>query len=82
MQMQADLSQSTVIRPQCVESTALGAACLAGLGAGLWESDEEVRGMMAPDRVFEPEARADEVAPRWEQWQRAVARAGEWELAE
>ena len=82
MQMQADLSQSTVIRPQCVESTALGAACLAGLGVGLWESDEEVRAMMAPDRVFEPEVAPDEVAPRWEQWQRAVARAGEWELAE
>ena len=80
MQMQADLSQTRVVRPQCVESTALGAACLAGLAVGFWESEEDLRGMLQAERVFEPAAGEDEVAPRWEQWRRAVERAREWEV--
>jgi glycerol kinase len=78
MQMQADLSQARVIRPRCVESTALGAACLAGLSVGFWEGEEELRGMLEAERVFEPEVGPREVVPRWQLWKRAVERAGEW----
>jgi glycerol kinase len=77
MQLQADLSQTCVLRPATVESTALGAACLAGLGVGFWKNEEELRGLLAVAREFVPEATPEEIAPRWKEWQRAVKLAME-----
>lgn len=79
MQLQADLSQTTVVRPQCIESTALGAACLAGLAVGFWESEHDLRGMLTPEKEFAPELTTDAIAPRWELWRRGVERAKGWE---
>jgi glycerol kinase len=77
-QLQADQLGVPVERPQVVETTGLGAAFAAGLGAGVWQSTEELRATWSLDRRFEPSsdrARADE-AHTW--WKRAVERAGGW----
>lgn len=75
MQMQADLSQIRVHRAACVESSAFGAACLAGLKIGFWRDEQELRGMMVEERTFDPEASPHEIAPRWQHWREAVAKA-------
>ena len=75
MQFQADLLQVLVIRPRITETTALGAACLAGLAAGFWSSQEELSANWQVERTFEPHMGADEAATRLEQWARAVDRA-------
>ena len=79
LQLQADLTQTKVRRPKTVESTALGAALLAGLGVGLWKDEAELRGMLGVDREFAPERTKEEIEPRWESWRRAVALAGKWD---
>ena len=78
MQMQADLGQTPVARPRCRESTALGAACLAGLEVGIWENEEELGKLLETERVFEPSTGPDDVEPRWQQWRRAVDRSRDW----
>ncbi len=82
MQMQADLSGVPVVRPGNIETTAMGAAYLAGLGAGFWESIDTISGLWQVDRVFEPAI--DEAArlERMNGWRRAVARASGWAAAE
>ena len=55
MQTQADMIQAPVKRPSCVETTAMGAAYLAGLAVGYWRDQEEVRANWSIDRTFEPE---------------------------
>ena len=60
MQVQADLSGAPVNRPKCVETTAMGAAYLAGLAAGFWSSQEEIREKWASDRVFTPQISAEQ----------------------
>ena len=78
MQMQADLGQTPVARPRCRESTALGAACLAGLEVEIWENEEELGELLETERTFEPATEPDEVEPRWQQWRRAVERSRDW----
>jgi glycerol kinase len=75
MQMQADLLGIPVERPKIGETTALGAAYLAGLATGVWKSTEELAGHRQVDRVFEPRIGADERESRYADWQRAVERA-------
>ena len=79
LQTQADLTGVPVNRPRCVETTAMGAAYLAGLAEGYWNDKEEVRANWAIDRIFEPaishEARDRMLAG----WKRAVERAFAWE---
>ena len=78
MQMQSDIIQSTVSRPKCVETTALGAAYLAGLTVGYWSSREDVVRNWAIDRTFTPSipsAARDEMVRGWE---RAVQRSLQW----
>ena len=78
MQMQSDIIQSTVSRPKCVETTALGAAYLAGLAVGYWSSREDVVRNWAIDRTFTPSipsAARDEMVRGWE-W--AVQRSLQW----
>jgi glycerol kinase len=75
MQLQADLGDLEIVRPQMIETTALGAALLAGLGAGLWRSAEEVRGLWKEQRRFSPSMphpQAEEIHARW---RRALANA-------
>jgi len=80
MQFQADVLGVPVVRPRVLESTALGAAALAGTGVGLW-SEEALEQRWAAQRVFEPAMDADRRAALLEGWARALARAKDWEEA-
>lgn len=79
MQFQADILQVPVVRPKVIETTALGAAYLAGLAVGFWQDVAEIAKVWQTDRVFEPSMPADEVAHRRERWAEALRRAREWE---
>ena len=78
MQFQADISDVVIQRPACIETTALGAAYLAGLAAGYWKSLEEVRENWACDRSFRPVIRAADRAALRRGWDRAVRCAIAW----
>jgi glycerol kinase len=78
MQFQADLLGVPVVRPQVTETTALGAAYLAGLATGFWAGPEELRAKRKGDTRFEPKMDAAERKARRGQWQRAVERAKAW----
>ena len=78
MEFQADMIGVPIVRPQCVETTALGAAYLAGLAVGYWESREEIRRNAAVDRVFQPQMPAEQRIPLRQDWRRAVERAKNW----
>lgn len=78
MQFQADLSGVPVIRSAITETTALGAAFLAGLSSGVWASCEEISSLWRVDRVFEPTMSADRRDYLMNQWVRAVGRARNW----
>jgi len=77
-QFQADLLGVPVERPQVTETTALGAAYLAGLAVGFWESQAEIRGQWKLEKMFEPAMSADERDALYSDWQRAVERAKDW----
>ncbi|HTD87166.1 MAG TPA: glycerol kinase GlpK, partial [Candidatus Binatia bacterium] len=79
MQMQADLLGVPVVRPKTSETTALGAACLAGLAVGVWKDKKELSAIWRVDQRFEPTmaaAKRDEMLGRWKE---AVKRAKGWE---
>jgi glycerol kinase len=78
MQFQADLLGVPVVRPQVTETTALGAAYLAGLAAGFWAGPEHLRTSRAGDVRFEPKMDSAERAERLGRWNRAVDRAKGW----
>jgi glycerol kinase len=78
MQMQADLLGVPVVRPKVTETTALGAAYLAGLATGFWRDEAEIGAMWSRDRVFEPTLSASESGERLAGWKRAVERARDW----
>ena len=78
MQIQADLIQAPVHRPVCVETTAMGAAYLAGLAVGYWENKEDVIKNWSIDRIFQPEIGNEERDQRLAGWNRAVACARAW----
>ncbi len=79
LQFQADLLQVPVIRPKVAETTALGAACLAGLAIGFWKDRAELGKAWQRDRTFGPQKSSDEVAHRRSRWAEALNRAREWE---
>ena len=79
MQFQADLLGVPVLRPQIIQTTALGAAYLAGLAAHFWESCADVARHWAVDRVFEPRMSRDEAHFLRRRWKKAVARSRDWE---
>lgn len=72
MQFQADLLGLPVVRPTLIETTALGAAYLAGLGCGIYADPTEIEALWRVDRVFEPQLSRDVVAERLAQWQKAI----------
>jgi len=78
MQIQADLLQIPVVRPKVTETTALGAAYLAGMAVGVWTDRNVIRRQGQVDRRFEPQISADEAAERRATWRRAVERAKGW----
>ncbi len=78
MQFQADIIDVAVHRPACVETTALGAAYLAGLTVGFWDSVEELRTHWKIDRVFEPSMTEEMRREKINTWKKAVTRALDW----
>ena len=78
MQFQADLLQRPVRRPAVLESTAMGAAYLAGLAVNFWSSTDEIASLRGPDTLFEPKAVRKEMEARQAKWRDAVKRAGGW----
>ena len=78
MQFQADILGSRVHRPRIAETTARGAAFLAGLAVGLWKDLDAVRQLWERDRIFEPQMDAAERARHYDLWKRAVSRAERW----
>jgi glycerol kinase len=75
MQFQADVLGVAISRPEMVETTALGAAFLAGLGAGVWKSKDEIRRTWREDRRFEPAAERGWVREHLARWDAAVGKA-------
>ena len=78
MQTQADIIGAPVMRPTCVETTAMGAAYLAGLAVGYWSSKEDVIKNWAIDKTFEPEIAEADRAARIKGWNKAVKCAYGW----
>ena len=79
MQFQADVLGVSVVRPAITETTALGAAYLAGLAVGVWSDVDEVAAQWREERRFEPSMSEDERSLRLHSWRRALERAREWE---
>ena len=78
MQTQADIIGAPVNRPRCVETTAMGAAYLAGLAVGYWSGPEDIRKNWAVDRTFEPAISGEERAGKLKGWKKAVKYAYGW----
>ena len=78
VQSQADISGAPVLRPRCVETTAMGAAYLAGLAVGYWKDQDEIRQNWAIDRTFSPEISEAARAARIKGWKKAVRCAEGW----
>jgi glycerol kinase len=76
MQIQADVLGVPVVRPKVLETTALGAAYLAGLAVGYWKSDDYIVRNWRVDRRFEPKSGATSTSPA--RWHEAVERAKRW----
>ncbi len=79
MQVQADLLGVPVVRPRVQETTALGAAYLAGLATGVWQGTGEISARWQVERTFEPALDSGRAAQRRARWSRAVERARGWE---
>lgn len=79
MQFQSDIIGRRILRPRVQETTALGAACLAGLAVGFWESRDDLRKHWTLDTCYEPEMSAQERETLVHGWQKAVTRAMSWD---
>ncbi len=78
LQFQADILGVPVLRPTNTETTAFGAAALAGLGVGLWQSESELASLWSLERRFEPRMSAGEAGARRARWSEALARSRDW----
>lgn len=78
MQFQADILGIAVKRPQNIESTAMGAAFLAGLATGFWKDQSQVAAIRALDRTYQPQMPPQEREKRYSIWHKAVQRAMDW----
>jgi len=79
MQFQSDILNTKVCRPKNVETTALGAAYLAGLATGFWKSKEEILQRRETERIFEPQMAEEKRVQLYDGWKKAVERAKNWE---
>jgi glycerol kinase len=75
IQFQADVLGVPITRPKVVETTAQGAAMLAGLAAGFWKDKDQIRALWAEDRSFSPAMKPEKVAAYVQRWHEAVAKA-------
>ena len=75
MQFQADMLQKHVLRPECIETTALGAAYLAGLAVGFWKDKDDIRSNWALERTFAPVMEPTDRDRRLKGWKKAVRAA-------
>ncbi|WP_024614099.1 glycerol kinase GlpK [Clostridium sp. Ade.TY] len=82
MQFQSDLINKKVEKPIIIETTALGAAYLAGLAVGFWQNKDEIKQMKCIGETFEPKMDSDEVNKLYSGWKKAVKRSMEWEDSE
>ncbi|ATG73922.1 glycerol kinase [Zobellella denitrificans] len=78
MQFQSDITNARVVRPRQTETTAMGAAFLAGLAVGVWQSTDELADKFAVDKEFKPQMDKDTRATLYRGWQKAVARSLDW----
>jgi glycerol kinase len=78
MQFQSELIRAAVVRPRVTETTALGAAALAGLAVGFWKDLEEVGGLAGKDRTFRPRQARAALSGLRSGWSRAVGTARHW----
>jgi glycerol kinase len=78
LQFQSDILQLPVVRPKVTETTALGAAYLAGLATGVWTKRDEIAGHWQVDRRFEPQMPADKAEAIRARWREAVSRSQRW----
>jgi glycerol kinase len=74
MQLQADYAATQVVRPQIVESTAIGAAYLAGLGIGFWNNINDIRKIWKSDRSFKVEMAQQDRKLRLQRWAKALTK--------
>jgi glycerol kinase len=81
-QLQADVLQADVVRPEVDETTALGAAYAAGLAVGYWEDRDELRNHWRADKRFTPAMDVTVADERYERWRRAVQQARDWDAPE
>lgn len=79
MQFQADILDRTVLRPVIAETTALGAAYLAGLAVGFWANEDEVKTKWAIDGEYNPEMKSEDRDALYAGWEKAVKRSMDWE---
>lgn len=82
MQFQADLLGVPVVRPAVTETTALGAAYLAGLAVGFWQNPQEIADQWRIERRFEPQMSRAQANALRERWNAALERAKKWEHTE
>ncbi|HEX8524052.1 MAG TPA: glycerol kinase GlpK [Tepidisphaeraceae bacterium] len=80
MQFQSDLLGVPVVRPKVTETTALGAAYLAGLAVGYWKDQKDVESNWEVERRFEPTMKREDVSHRRERWSEALKRSRDWEV--
>ena len=78
MQFQSDVLDAPVVRPECLETTGLGAAFAAGIASGVWRDVEEIRAMWKADKTWTPSMAAEERDRYWKGWQKAVKRSLDW----
>ncbi|MOA56752.1 Glycerol kinase [compost metagenome] len=78
MQFQADIFGSAVIRPKTLETTALGAAYLAGLAVGYWSDIDEIKNQWAVDKRFEPAINDEKAVELLKYWKKAVTKSLSW----
>jgi len=78
VQLQSDIIQTEIARPQVDETTALGAAYAAGLAVGYWETLDELRENWQVDRSFDPEMESDKADKLHDRWEDAVERSLDW----
>jgi glycerol kinase len=81
MQFQSDILQSVVVRPKITETTALGAAYLAGLATGYWKSMDEISSQWQVDKTFSPSIRKEDRDKLLKGWNRAIKAAKAWSSA-
>ncbi len=78
MQTQSDIINATVLRPCCIETTAMGAAYLAGLATGYWKSREDVKSNWSIDKTFSPDITENERNEKISGWHKAVKCSFDW----